>query len=154
LPAWAQTKQQIDWCYSPTATDDQTILGCAAMIKSGRYKGTELSHAYNNRASGYSGEGQTDLAIADENLAIKLDPKNAEAYNNCCNDLETKSLYDQTISDCSQAIALKPDYGRAYLNRGIAYAGKQQYDLAIAHYGHAIRFNPNDALNYNERGIS
>ena len=119
--ASAQTKEQIDLCYSSTATAEQTIDGCTAMIKSGRYSGTELSHAFNNRSTGYSDKGQLDSAIADQTQAIKIDPTNAQAYNNRCQDQSKTGLYDQAIPDCTRALALKPDYANAYANRGYAY---------------------------------
>jgi tetratricopeptide (TPR) repeat protein len=102
------------------------------MIKSGRYKGTKLSHAHNNRASGYSGKGQTDLAIADENQAIKLDPKNAP----------------HALADYAQAIRLSPQYTLALLNRGNTYAATTDYDHAIADYTTNIQINPKDSGGY------
>jgi hypothetical protein len=39
LPALAQSQEQYDRCCCPTATDDQTIDACTALIISGRYSG-------------------------------------------------------------------------------------------------------------------
>ncbi len=146
LPAWAQTQQQIDWCYAPTATDDQTIAGCTAMIQSGRYTGTGLSHAYNNRSTGYSGKHQWDLALADQNRAIQADAKNAEAYNNRCDSYNHKSLYDQAIADCTRAIALKRNYAHAYEKRGFAYEKKGFRDKAKSDFRAALKINPKDSV--------
>jgi hypothetical protein len=44
-PAFGQTQQQRDWCYKDSATDDQTIAGCTALIQSGVTKGTDLASA-------------------------------------------------------------------------------------------------------------
>jgi tetratricopeptide (TPR) repeat protein len=144
LPAWAQTQQQIDLCYSPTATDDQTIDGCTAMIQSGRYSGAELSHAFNNRAEGYIGKHEWDQVIQDDNQAIQVDPTNAQAYNNRGIAYKNKGLVDQAISEYTQAIALKPDYADAYYNRGLAYETKGQRDQAISDYRASLGFNPGD----------
>src|SRR5579863_3859567 len=92
VPAWAQTQQQYDLCYSESASADQTIDGCTALIASGRYSGSDLSHAYNNRGWGYFFKGQYDLAIADENMAIQLDSTNAQAYESRCSDYNSKAL--------------------------------------------------------------
>ncbi len=145
LPAWAQTKQQIDWCSSTTATDDQTIAGCTAMIQSGRYTGSDLSHAFNNRGTGYSGKHEWDLAIQDATKAIQYDSTNAQAYNNRCYDYQIKDLYDQAIADCTRAIALKRDYARAYGNRGIAYEKKGLRDKAKSDFRAAAKIDPNDS---------
>ncbi len=144
LPAWSQTQQQHDWCYSPTATDDQTIEGCTALVQSGRYTGTNLSTVLNSRSVGYQGKGQWDLAIQDETQAIQLDPTNAQAFNNRCADKYHKRLYDDAIPDCNQTIALKPDYAHAYYNRGLVYEDKGQRDQAITDYRAALKLNPND----------
>src|SRR5882724_10035228 len=55
-----------------------------------------------------------DLAIADYNEAIRLDPKNAAAYNNRGFAYGQKGDYDKALADFSEAIRLKPDYAVAY----------------------------------------
>ncbi len=150
----AQTKQQIDWCYSPTATDDQTLEGCTAMIQSGQYTGVELSHAYDNRGVGYNGKGQYDSAIPDFDVAIRLDPNNNQAFNNRGNAYQAKGQYDRAIQDYNQALRIDSNYALAYNNRGNAYRNKGQYDRAIQDYNQAIRINPNYAKAFYFRGIS
>jgi tetratricopeptide (TPR) repeat protein len=143
LPAWAQTQEQIDWCSSPTATDDQTIAGCTAMIQSGRYSGSDLSNAYNDRADGHIGKSEWDMVVQDATQAIQIDPTNAEAFNNRGVAYRHKNLYDQAIADYTRAIALKPDYAHAYNNRGYAYEMKNQRDRAISDYRTALKLDPN-----------
>src|ERR1700722_16634417 len=91
-------------CDSPDATAQQTIIGCSALIKSGAVKGADLADTYNNRADGYLGTKNYDLAIADENKAIALDAGNANALNNRCLAYIGKKQADKAIGDCSQAI--------------------------------------------------
>jgi tetratricopeptide (TPR) repeat protein len=146
MPALAQTQQQYDLCYSATASDDETIEGCTALIASGRYSGPDLSHAYNNRSFGYIDKHQFDLALADINMAIQLDPTNASAYNNRCTANIYKSLYAQAIADCSQAIALQRGYVNAFDNRGLAYERSGRSDLAISDYRSALQYGANDAM--------
>jgi tetratricopeptide (TPR) repeat protein len=141
---WAQTLQQDhDWCYSPTATDDQTIAGCTAMIQSGGGTPADQADYHDARAFGYIGKGLYDEAIADETRAIALNPSSATAYNNRCVAFDDKRLYDQAIADCSEAIALKPGFADAYNDRGNVYKDKGLKDQAIADYRAALRFDPN-----------
>lgn len=144
LPVCAETKQQYDWCYSPSASDDETIEGCTAVIQSGRLTGTALSTAVNSRSVGYAGKGQWDLALKDTTWAIQLDPTNAEAHNNRCDNLNHKGLQNQAIPECTRAIELKPGYGHAYYNRGVAYEATGRSQLAIADYRAALKAHPTD----------
>ena len=58
------------------------IAACTRLIKSGKYKGRNLSSVYQNRAEGYRATDAFDTAISDYDRAIELDPKNAVAYLN------------------------------------------------------------------------
>jgi tetratricopeptide (TPR) repeat protein len=141
--AWAQTLQQDhDWCYSPTASDDQTIEGCTAMIQSGQGTSANQADYYDARAFGYVGKGLYDQAIADETQAIALNPDSATAHNTRGSAYDDKGLYDQAIADYSAAIALKPGYAHAYSNRGAAYDSKGLNDRAIADYRAALAIDP------------
>jgi tetratricopeptide (TPR) repeat protein len=147
-PAVAQEatqKQLLDWCYSDTATDDQTVQGCTAAIATGQYSGSDLSHLYNNRADGYIGKNEYNLAIQDDTQAIALDASNAQAYNNRCISYRNTGSYDMAITDCTQALALKPDYAHAFNNRAAAYEKKGQNDLAIADYRASLKVSPGDS---------
>ena len=153
-PAWAQTQQQHDWCYSDAATDDQTIDGCTALIQSGRETSVGQAVIYYNRGIGYDDKGLYDQAIADYTRAIALKPDYAVAYDNRGNAFNSKGLYDQAIADHTRAIALQPGLAKAHNNRGVSYAGKSLYDQAIADYNQAIALNPDYAIAYENRGLA
>ena len=153
-PAWAQTPQQRDWCSSDTATDDQTIDGCTALIASGRETTVGQAAAYYNRGIGYEDKGLHDQAIADYTQAIALKPDYAVAYDNRGNAFDSKGLYDQAIADHSQAIALQPGLANAHYNRGHAYAANGRYDQAIADYTQAIALKPDYVKAIENRGLA
>jgi tetratricopeptide (TPR) repeat protein len=114
--AHAQTTQQlIDTCYSPDASD--AITSCTALIQSGRYSGTELSHYYNNRGVGYHGKSQDDLALQDYTMAVQLDATNAEAYKNRGDIYARRNDNADALVQLNEAIRLKPDYRQAYTLR-------------------------------------
>ena len=65
VPATAQTYDQLKkWCYDD-GTDDQTIVGCDAVIKSGREPQANVSAALFNRGMAYNNKRQYDRAIQD-----------------------------------------------------------------------------------------
>ena len=147
----AQTDSQV--CYDPNASDQATIDACTRFIKSG-ITGTTLSAGYQNRATGYIGTHQDDLALADENQAILYDPNNAQAYNNRGGIYYRKGLLSTAILDYTQAIRVKSDYANAYLNRGNAHFANGENDLAVVDYNQAIQLDPKVANYYDRRGYA
>ncbi len=141
-PAWAQTQQQRDWCYSDTATDDQTIDGCTALIQSPQESPATKAEAYDNRGYAYKHKGLYDQAIADETQSLALNPNSAIAYNTRGLAYSHKGLYDLAIADYNRSIALKPDYAHAYYSRATAFEMKGLRDPAIADYRASLKINP------------
>jgi tetratricopeptide (TPR) repeat protein len=133
-------------CDRPEATAQQTIIGCSALIKSGAVKGTDLADTLNNRADGYLGVKNYDLAIADENKAIALDSGNANALNNRCLAYIGKKQADKAIGDCSQAIKLNPGFAHYYRNRASAYLLKGKRQEALADTRTAVKYDPQDKI--------
>ncbi len=162
-PAMAQTQQQHDWCFSPTATDDQTIDGCTALIGSGRQTTVGQAAAYDARAFAYDNKGLYDQVIADENQSLALNPNSANAYNDRGSAYYHKGLYDQAIADFTRSIGLKPDTAGAYnnngnafaySNRGDAYRLKGLYDQAIVDYSQSIALKADFTQAYTGRAAA
>ncbi len=150
-PSWAD---DVDDCIK--GAGDIQVRGCSQIIKSREIFGKpisskNLSTTYSNRGNAYSDKGQYDLAIADYNSAISLDPKNVLAYNNRGNAYRDKRQYVLAIADFNRAIELNAEYPSAYNNRGNVYDDKGQYDLAITDYSKAIELNPKSAFFYRNR---
>ena len=66
--------------------------------------------------------GQHFAAIADYDIAIRLNPDYATAYYNRGNVKGDLGQHFAAIADYDIAIRLNPDYAKAYNNRGIAKA--------------------------------
>jgi tetratricopeptide (TPR) repeat protein len=147
--ALAETAQDRRMCDGEDgATVDQRIAGCSAVIKNS--KGEKLAEALELRGAAYRIKGELNLAIADYNQAIKIDPKSALAHHNRGVAYDHKGDHDRAIQDFDQAIKLKPT-ALAHFNRGNAYLGKSQYDQAIDDYNQAIRLKPDFAAAYDNR---
>ena len=114
----------------------------------------ELSPVYNNRGTAYKDIDEHDLAIADFEKAIQLNPDDAGAYSNRGAVYNNKGDFDLAIEDFDKAIRLNPDYAGAYNNRGKAYNDKGDFDCAIVDFEKAIELNPDEAEPYNNRGAS
>jgi len=141
---------------------DRQIRGCTQIIEGGEQepqKNKANAHVY--RALAYFVRGDFDLAIADYDKAIALNPNNAAAYNNRAVIYHEKGEYDRSIADLTKAITIDPS--KVYfINRGSVYSGMGQVERAIADYTMAMDLNPNDAIAldandaaaYNYRGVA
>ena len=137
------------------ATPELAIEGCTVLIRSGKFSGRNLAVAYTNRGSAYDDLHDEDRAIADQNEAIRIDPKLDLAFNNRANAYGRKGEIDRALADYDEAIRLNPKFVRAINNRGTTYRDdKHDYDRAIADYDVAIRLSPKFADAYNNRGIA
>lgn len=151
-PALAQTQQQRDWCFGVTATDDQTLEGCNALIQSAQQPTPVKAAAYDARAFALNNKGLYDQAITDENESIALEPVSATAFNTRGSAYHHKGLYAKAVADYSRSIAIKPGYAHAYYNRALAYEKLGNRAQAAADYRAALKFDPamtdaQDALN-------
>ncbi|MDR3623357.1 MAG: tetratricopeptide repeat protein [Paludisphaera borealis] len=93
-----------------------------------------------------------DLAIADFNEAIRLEPGEACYYYNRGKAWNARQDYEKAIADFDKAICLDPEEPDAYTNRADAQYAKKDYEKAVADYSEAIRREPGDVVPYNNRG--
>ncbi len=107
---------------------------------------------YGNRGNIYINQQKYELALADYNKAILLNPNLAGAYYNRGVLYRLQEKYDLALADWNKAIKINPNLAQAYYNRGLLYHNQQKYELALADYNKAIDINPNYALAYNNRG--
>ena len=117
-------------------------------------KNHKVAFAYNFRGLAYVDKRQYGLALADYNLAIKLDKKFAEALNNRAILYSTIGQYENALKDYNQSINLKPQFADAYYNRGILYLEIRQLDAAISDFTTAINIAPDMADYFNNRGVA
>jgi tetratricopeptide (TPR) repeat protein len=87
---------------------DLAVTACTAMINNLLEPPEAKSVALNNRARAHMQKGENDLAMADLNKAIALNPNYPEAfYNRGVIFNDAKAMPDRAIQDFTQAIAVK-----------------------------------------------
>ena len=106
---------------------------------------------YYNRGLVYQNQKKWDLAVADYNKAIQINPEYAQAYNNRGNLYYYQKKWDLAVADYNKAIQINPEVAQAYNNRGLLYKNQKQWDLALADYNKAIQINPSLAQAYYNR---
>lgn len=109
---------------------------------------------YGNRASFYMEEGKMDLALADLEKSIALNPKFSYAYNNRGRIKQGRGDLDAAFGDYDRAIGLNPDLGEAWLNRGVIHLNRGVFDRAIGDFDRAADLLGENPLPYYNRGLA
>ena len=130
------------------------VNACNEAIGSGKFTGAELAAAHRSRASVLADSGKTDLALADLDEAIRLQPDGALAFAARGQLRLTQSNWDRALADYSDAIRLNPKLQSAYIGRGYASFSKGNTDAAIADYSEAIAIDGKSAVAFNNRGLA
>ena len=95
-----------------------------------------------------------DLALANYDAALALQPQHAEALSNRGNTLKALKRYDEALDSYDRALSLQPNYVAALINRGAALYDLKRYNEALRSYDRALALRPDavDAL-YNRGGV-
>ena len=88
---------------------DMQISGCTAVLQSDRASAANRAVSYYNRGNVYQAKGDSDRAIADYTVAIRLNPNFADAYGNRGAAYQAKSDNDRGIADATKAIEIDRD---------------------------------------------
>lgn len=109
--------------------------------------------AYGKRAEVHQANRAGDLALADLNATIRLNPRYAKSWNNRA--LVHKQRGDQQaqLRDLREALRLDPTLVEAHINLGVLYLNQQQLDAADAAFTKVIELAPANGLGYLNRGL-
>src|SRR5262249_7560433 len=116
------------------ASGDAAIAACTRAIASGNYHGYALEKLYYDRAVEHHSKRDNELAIADYNEAIRIDPDDADAFYGRGNAWREVGDNARAIADYDEAIRLDPNHAPALNNRGAAWLAKGQSDRAVADF--------------------
>jgi tetratricopeptide (TPR) repeat protein len=117
--ATAQSRE-LNWGRCTGADIRLSIVGCTTIISAGADTPANLATAHFNRANAYRRQGQLDLAIADYDESLRLDPTNAGALVNRGGAWAAKGMHEQAIADFDRALAINSRDALALYNRGLA----------------------------------
>ena len=109
---------------------------------------------YYNRAHIYGDQKKWDLALADYNKAIQINPDFAQAYINRGFVYHEQKKWDLALADYNKAIQINPEFAQAYNNRANLYSEQKKWDVALADYNKAIQINPKGAYIYFNRATN
>lgn len=89
---------------------------------------------YQRRADSHMVKGEYDLAVADYNKSIELNPKDSLSYLSRGLSYYNKKAYDLAVADFDKGIALDPKESMAYYNRGSSFEKMGEIQKAITDY--------------------
>jgi len=101
---------------------------------------------YAARGSMYQSQGDNDLAIADYDEILRLEPKADYTLYSRGIAYRDKGNLEQAIADLTEALGINPKYSPAYHERGVAYRMKGDREHAIADFREAIRLDPKSSI--------
>lgn len=96
---------------------------------------------YQKQADSHMVKGEYDMAIANYNKVIQLNPKNSESYLSRGLSYFNKKSYEQAVSDFSKSIELDPKEPIAYFNRAGSYEKLGNMQNAIADYQKTVELD-------------
>jgi tetratricopeptide (TPR) repeat protein len=136
--------EDIKQCAPPSGSLDRVIRSCTAIIQSHQFDNrpdvVHLGYAF--RAIAFGGYQQLDLAIADFDKAVALQPANIDTRFNRAVTLEQKGEYDQALNDLAKVIEARPNDLNGFYERGYVYLKKGEYGRAIDDFDQVLRINP------------
>ena len=95
-----------------------------------------------NCGAAYARKKVFDIALADLNHAVEIDPTVPESYVNRAYILNTKGDSDAALVDLTHSIQLNPKGADAYGIRCTVYAGRGEYDRAIGDCDREVELAP------------
>jgi tetratricopeptide (TPR) repeat protein len=150
VPAEQLLRQAHDWAAVARTQDDyaRVIDACqkANRLKPDRvaadYGQNLAAWAFNRRGQLRSQTGQQQLAMADFNEAIRLDPQCWRALHNRGVMLAIERKFEPAFDDFNRTVAINPSYAKAYSNRAALFVVAGQLDPALQDYRRAAQLDP------------
>ncbi len=117
-------------------------------------RGCRIADLYQTRSICYAGQGRIDLAFADIDAAIDLDPRYEYNYLFRAGLYRDSGQFDLALADLNKAIELAPTSAEAYFERASFYENRRQWQAVIDDLDRAIAASPDTADYYDLRGIA
>ena len=139
---------------NPDISWSTQVKSCTTLIQSGGDSGQNLAVHYYKRGIAYFNLGDFDKSIADNDQALRINPKYEDALVNRGASYARKGNIDRAVQDYDQAIRLDARDPIAFYNRGKARLDREQNDLAIQDFNDSLKLSPNNAIALNNRGVA
>lgn len=144
-PVQTQSGDDFQLCEKAREIPELGIGGCTRIIDLAQLSGSNLAIAYHNRGIARTYMGEYDAAIADFDMAIRVNPKAARAFTSRGIAWHARGDYERAIADYDSAIGLNPQDVLAVKNRGLARYFQGRFALAARDFAQARQMGKPDA---------
>jgi lipoprotein NlpI len=144
-PVRTQSSDDLLQCEKARELPERAIGGCTRIIESGGLSGSNLAIAFHNRGIARTRMGEYDAAIADLDMAIRVNPQAARAFTSRGIAWHGRGDYERAIADYDAAIRLNPQDVHAVINRGLARYFQGRFALAARDFAQARQMGKPDA---------
>lgn len=114
----------------------------------------EVSKARDNLGRALAFDGKPELAAAELERALSVDPDSYSALNNLGMVLQGQGRLNEAFVQFQRALAINPDYAEALVNLGVVLQGLGRVDEAIAHYQKVLEVSPDNEDIHNNLGVA
>jgi len=126
------------------------VQGCGWLIDNpGVLSDADLSVAYHNRAQGYSELDKDELAFADYEEAIRLDPDDYFSYYMRAHLHQYHGEFSAAVDDFTAAIEREAEEAALYRDRALALYYDKQFEASLPDLNKALEFDPEHAATLN-----
>lgn len=132
----------------PGKYGDAVVLFTRALTNS-----TPRAEVYLERGNAYQAQGDTDLALADFQTAVSMDPGLVAAHNGIALIYIQRRDSPHAIAELNKSITLQPSID-AYYQRGQLLEARGEHQKAIDDYDRAIAISRGSPLVYRARAAS
>ncbi len=116
--------------------DEESLWADAKM------KAPRLTRVYNNLGEAYDRKKKYKLAIAEFEIAVRMDPNYTFGLNNLGNVYGKLEQYDKAIEYLKRAVQADPAYAMAHYNLATAYVKTDRPEQAAQEYKIALQHSP------------
>lgn len=109
--------------------------------------------AYKNHGLASADAGRLDVALADFDKAIEMEPGNFQLYSDRADIHRRRGDVDRMFADANRAIQGNPTLADAYAHRGLALAMRGNPQAGLADMRKAFELGAASPKNYLDRGI-
>src|SRR4029077_13633364 len=118
-PALADDKNKTVCLTEWFGSEKEQVRACTDALKTSKLTKAERARAHYMRGRIYDDRRNYDLAYADFDAAIRLDPRTGRYFNGHGRVALERKDYDRAIIDFNEVLKLDPDFfGVAYYGRG------------------------------------
>jgi tetratricopeptide (TPR) repeat protein len=154
LANWPEKLQNdVVTCFSNASDVTPLVEACTRLIDSGQTPNQQLVAAYARR--GFLRRlKEPDLALADYNSALNIQPDAPAPLGNRALTYINRNQFDRALEDLNKVITLVPPAASAHAHRDRGYAlfRLKEYDRAMSDLNEAQKLDPGDADTYLTRG--